>query len=153
MNLSAKEFKMGLFLKKLSILMLLILPAVTPVKAQCNYHAQTQECISKIHDGFIYVKSFPVDGKNGSKEKIEYSYVMTRDTQYFLNVCTPEKDTDGIIVTIYDFERNPVSTNYSDGRFFDALIFQCNATGIYYITYTFNGSKNYCAGSTLSFKK
>ena len=121
--------------------------------AQCDFNKQSQECISKVHDGFIYIKSFEVDGQNGKKEKVEYSYVMAKETQYYMNICTPGNDPDGIIVTIYDAQRNPVSTNYADGKFYEALIFQCNATGIYYISFTFNGSVNYCGGGVLAFKK
>jgi hypothetical protein len=153
MDLSVKRFEMSrIYLISIIGLFFFILFEKQSF-AQCDYNIQTEECLAKIQDGFIYVKSFPVDGRNGMKEKVEYSYVMTRDTQYYLNLCTPENDADGIIITIYDSERNPVSTNYADGRFFQALIYQCSATGIYYISYTFNGSKNYCAGSTLSFKK
>jgi hypothetical protein len=127
--------------------------ALYQVNAQCDFNSQSQRCIQNLHDGFIYIKSFEVDGLNGEKEKIEYSYVMTRDTQYYLNICTPEADLDGIIVTIYDSQRNAVSSNYTDGKFYEALIFQCSATGIYYITFTFNGSKNFCGSSVLAFKK
>ena len=123
------------------------------ITAQCNPSGFSQECISKIQDGFIFVKSFNVDGQQGAKQKVEYSYVMTKDTQYFMNICTAESDTDGIVVTIYDSKRNPVSTNYANGKFFPALIFECKATGIYYITYTFRESKNHCGGSILAFKK
>ena len=130
-----------------------ILSVPTESFAQCNPASLSKECITKIQDGFIFVKSFNVDGQQGAKEKVEYSYVMTRDTQYFMNVCTPEEDSDGIIVTIYDSKRNPVSTNYADGKFFPALIFECKATGIYYIVYTFQDSKHYCGGSALPFKK
>ncbi len=121
--------------------------------AQCDFNTQSQECISKVHDGFIYIKSFEVDGQNGLKEKVEYSYVMTKETQYYMNICTPGNDPDGITVTIYDAQRNPVSTNYANGKYYEALIFQCNATGIYYISFTFNESVNYCGGGVLAFKK
>ncbi|MBR9998760.1 MAG: hypothetical protein KFF73_07305 [Cyclobacteriaceae bacterium] len=121
--------------------------------AQCDFNKQSQRCIKDLHDGFIYIKSFEVDGLNGGKEKIEYSYVMTRDTQYYLNICTPESNPDGIIVTIYDSQRNAVSSNFADGKFYEALIFQCSATGIYYLTFTFNDSKNFCGSSVLAFKK
>lgn len=141
------------------IFQLLILPGFIllttgfSVQAQCDFYDESQECISKVHDGFIYIKSFEIDGQNGKKEKVEYSYVMAKETQYYLNICTPGNDPDGIIATIYDAQRNPVSTNYADGKFYEALIFQCNATGIYYISFTFNGSVNYCGGSALAFKK
>ncbi len=121
--------------------------------AQCNPSEYSQECIPKIQDGFIFYKSFNIDGQNGAKEKVEYSLVFTKDTQYYLNICTAEENTDGIVVTIYDSKRNQVSTNFANGKFFPGIIFQCNSTGIYYISYTFRASKNYCGGSVLAFKK
>jgi hypothetical protein len=141
------------FLLRFSIPAVLFLLIATNADAQCDFNTQSQRCIKDLHDGFIYIKSFEVDGRNGEREKIEYSYVMTRDTQYYLNICTPESNSDGIIVTIYDSQRNPVSSNYADGKFYEALIFQCSATGIYYLTFTFDGSKNFCGSSVLAFKK
>jgi hypothetical protein len=141
------------FFHKLIISGILLCNINLQVYAQCDFNDQSQECIKKLQDGFIYIKSFEVDGRNGEKDKIEYSYVMTRDTQYYLNICTPAGNNDGIVITIYDSRRNPVSTNFTDGKFYQALIFQCSATGIYYITYTFEGSENFCGGSVLAFKK
>jgi hypothetical protein len=153
MDSSVKEHTMRKFFRKLIILGFLFFAIEIQVNAQCDFNNQSQDCISKVHDGFIYIKSFEVNGQNGKKEKIEYSYVMAKETQYYLNICTPGEDPDGIVITIYDAQRNPVSTNYADGKFYQAIIFQCNATGIYYISYTFNGSVNYCGGSILAFKK
>jgi len=141
------------YLPTLIILWFVILLDAPRVKAQCDFSSQSQRCISELQDGFIYIKTFQVNGQDGEKDKIEYSYVMARDTQYYLNICTPEEDNDGIIVTIYDSQRNPVSSNYADGKFYKALIFQCSATGIYYLTYTFEGTGNYCGSSVLAFKK
>jgi hypothetical protein len=153
MDLSVKEIEMKKIFQLIILSGFILLTTGPSVHAQCDYNRESQECISKVHDGFIYIKSFEIDGQNGKKEKVEYSYVMAKETQYYLNICTPGNDPDGIIVTIYDAQRNPVSTNYADGKFYEALIFQCNATGIYYISFTFNGSVNYCGGSALAFKK
>jgi hypothetical protein len=121
--------------------------------AQCNADELANGCISKLQDGFTFLKTFKVDGQGGAKAKVEYSYVFSKDTQYFLNICNPGSDTDGIVVTMYDSKRQLVSTNFANGKYYTGLVYPCNATGIYYITFTFNNSSGYCGGSVLGFKR
>lgn len=122
-------------------------------QAQCDGEALAQACVPKLQDGFTFLKTFKIDGVGGAKNKVEYSYVFSKDTQYFLNICTNGSDTDGIVVTMYDSKRQVVSTNYNNGKFYPGIVYPCNATGIYYITFTFQGSANYCGGSVLGFKR
>lgn len=122
-------------------------------EAQCNAEALAQACVPKLQEGFTFLKTFKIDGVGGAKNKVEYSYVFSKDTQYFLNICANGGVTDGIVVTMYDSKRQVVSTNYANGKFYPGIVYPCNATGIYYITFTFQGSTNYCGGSVLGFKR
>jgi hypothetical protein len=122
-------------------------------RAQCNAEALANNCISNLQDGFTFLKTFKVNGQDGTKNIVEYSYVFSKDTQYYLNVCSSGANLDGIVVTMYDSQRHVVSTNFNNGKFYPGLIYPCNATGIYYITFTFKGSKTYCGGSVLGFKR
>ena len=54
------------------------------VNAQCNADALAQNCVPKLQDGFTFLKTFKVDGLGGAKNKVEYSYVFSKDTQYFI---------------------------------------------------------------------
>lgn len=121
--------------------------------AQCDAEALANSCIPNLQDGFTFLKTFKVDGQSGAKKKVEYSYVFSKDTQYYLNICSKSQDTDGIVVTMYDSKRHIVSTNFNNGKFYPGLIYPCNATGIYYITFTFKESKAHCGGSVLGFKR
>ncbi len=123
------------------------------VNAQCNADALAQACVPKLQDGFTFLKTFKVDGMGGAKSKVEYSYVFSKDTQYFLNICSSGDATDGIVVTMYDSKRQIVSTNFNNGKFYPGIVYPCNATGIYYITFTFQGSTSHCGGSVLGFKR
>ncbi len=125
----------------------------TDVQAQCDANAQAEACISNLKEGFTFLKSFQIDGEGGSKSKVEYSYVFSKDTQYSINICADGSDTDGIVVTMYDSNRKMVATNFVNGNFYPAIMYPCNATGIYYITFTFEGSANHCGGSVLGFKR
>lgn len=121
--------------------------------AQCEPETHCQSCIKQIEDGFTYLKSYKIDGEGGAKGKVEYSYVFTKGAQYFLNICSEAAQADGIVLTIYDSTRKMVGTNYLNGKFFPIVKYPCNATGIYYITFTFENPTAYCGGSVLGFKR
>jgi len=121
--------------------------------SQCNADSYSEDCIGKLPGGFTFLKSFAIDGQGGAKNKVEYSYVFSKDTQYSINICAEGESTDGIVVSMFDSNRRRVMTNLIQGNFYDGIQYPCNATGIYYITFTFEGSSNYCGGSVLGFKR
>jgi len=150
---------MGLMMRKkyyiLGISIFALLCFSLQLQAQCGAKAQASACITELEDGFTFLKSFEVDGKSGAKTKVEYSYVFSKDTQYYINICSEGEGsgTDGIIITMYDSKRQMVSTNFNNGKFYPGLIYPCNATGIYYITFTFRESQYHCGGSVLGFRR
>ena len=121
--------------------------------AQCDTAGKVQACVPNPSTGYTLIKSFHIDGEGGSKAKIEYSYVFTKGTKYLVNVCGAEETPDGVVVTLYDKYRNKVASNLVEGTIVPAIAYPCSATGIYYITYTFQESKEYCGGSTIGFKR
>jgi hypothetical protein len=120
---------------------------------QCNSDNFSNACIPKLAGGFNFLKSYKIDGESGSKDKVEYSYVFTKGTQYMINICANGQATDGIVVTLFDSARNKVASSKINGQFISAIAYPCNATGIYYIQYTFDGSSSRCGGSALGFKR
>jgi hypothetical protein len=121
------------------------------VIAQCNAESFTNQCIPKLAGGFNFLKSYKIE--KGGKEYVEYSYVFTKGTQYMINICAEPQPTDGIVVSLFDSNRNRVATSKYNGQFLSAIAYPCNTTGIYYIQYTFDGSAGYCGGSALGFKR
>lgn len=121
--------------------------------AQCDAESYTNACIPKLADGFNFLKSYSIDGKGGAKDKVEYSYVFTKGTQYMINLCSKGESVDGIVVTLYDSQRNQVASSKYNGQYISAIAYPCNTTGIYYIQYTFEGSNSHCGGSALGFKR
>ena len=141
-------------MKKLFFFVLSIfLLSATESIGQCNAENLSNQCIPKLAGGFNFLKSYKVDGAGGAKDKVEYSYVFTKGTQYMINICAPSQPTDGIIVSLYDSNRNKVASSKFNGQYLNTIAYPCNATGIYYIQYTFDGSASYCGGSALGFKR
>ncbi len=139
-------------MKKLiiSVFAIVILSALDVI-GQCNSEALSNQCIPKLAAGFNFLKSYKIE--KGSKDYVEYSYVFTKGTQYMINICAPNQPTDGIVVSLFDSNRNKVATSKVNGQFISAIAYPCNTTGIYYIQYTFDGSSQYCGGSALGFKR
>jgi len=121
------------------------------VIAQCNAENLSTQCIPKLASGFNFLKSYKIE--KGGKEFVEYSYVFTKGTQYMINICAAGANTDGIVVSLFDSNRNKVASSKVQGQFISAIAYPCNTTGIYYIQYTFDGSTSYCGGSALGFKR
>lgn len=142
-------------MKKVILILFSTLLVASAPKAysQCNPDSFANDCIPKLASGFNFLKSYKVDGEGGNKEKVEYSYVFTKGTQYMINVCANGGSTDGIVVTLFDSGRNKVASSKINGQFISAIAYPCNATGIYYIQYTFDGPSARCGGSALGFKR
>ena len=139
-------------MKKTAFLVLFIFTInILDVIGQCNSEALSTQCIPKLAAGFNFLKSYKIE--KGSKDVVEYSYVFTKGTQYMINLCAAGQDTDGIVVSLFDSNRNKVATSKVNGQYISAIAYPCNTTGIYYIQYSFDGSTNYCGGSALGFKR
>lgn len=124
--------------------------------AQCNTDAYSETCISDIQSkGYTFVKSYKVDGAAGSKPKIEFSYVFSKDTEYLFAINGTDGEASGIVLTIYDSNRKLITTNFDkvNNKFYKAINFPCKVTGIYYMTFTFEGSKSQCAAAVVGFKR
>jgi len=141
-------------MRKTALLILFALLSFGPnLFAQCNPDDYTTACVPQLATGFNFLKSYKIDGEGGAKGKVEYSYVFTKGTQYFINLCANGAATDGIVVSLFDSSRNQVASSKIDNQLLKAIAFPCNATGIYYIQYTFDNSSKYCGGSALGFKR
>jgi hypothetical protein len=139
-------------MKKLIFIVLSVFVLSTlEVIGQCNSETLSTQCIPKLSAGFNFLKSYKIE--KGGKEFVEYSYVFTKGTQYMINICASGTSTDGIIVSLYDSNRNKVASSKINGQFISAIAYPCNTTGIYYIQYTFDGSTSNCGGSALGFKR
>jgi len=142
-------------MKKVSaIVFLVLISGFTSFKliGQCNADTFSNACIPKLGEGFNFLKSYKIDGESGAKDKVEYSYVFTKGTQYMINLCASGNSPDGIVVSLFDSNRNKVASSKINGQLVSAIAYPCNATGIYYIQYTFDGGSK-CGGSALGFKR
>ena len=121
--------------------------------AQCNSELYANRCLKEFTNGFTFVKSFRIDGRGGTRRKIEYTLVFSKDTNYQLQIQGKDGNAQGIIATLYDSKRDRKATSYFSNKFYPDLTYKCRATGIYYLTFTFKDSKSFCGAAALAFKR
>jgi hypothetical protein len=124
------------------------------IDAQCSPESYCNECIDKLTDSkYNFLKSYKIDRADETLDRAEYSYVLTKATKYMINICSTVDHSAKIMLTIYDRNRTKVASNEMNGKVASAMIFDCTATGIYYLRYEFSDPSVRCAGSALGFTK
>lgn len=136
---------------KVSCLVFLSIAGTPRCYAQCNNDEFVTSSIASLLPGYSLLKSYKINGEK-DLEKVEFSYVLTKGTQYIINL-KDKNSAPSTVVTLYDSQRNKIATNKISGTIAPAIAFSCGSTGIYYLTYTFEPSSERCAGSTLAFKR
>lgn len=121
--------------------------------AQCNAELYNNKALKQLTTGYTFVKSYRVDGRNGTRKKIEYTCVFSKDTNYMIQIAGKDGGAQGIIATLYDSKRNKKASNYYDNKFYPTWTYKCRATGIYYLTFTFKDSQSFCGAAVLGFKR
>jgi hypothetical protein len=135
-----------------SLLIALGLLSSLEASGQCNSDAFVSASVAGMTPGYSLLKSYKIAGEK-DLEKMEFSYVLTKGTQYMLNIKDDAAPAPATVVTLFDSKRNKIASNKISGSTASAIAFACGATGIYYIQYTFESSSQRCAGSTLAFRR
>lgn len=139
--------------KSIFISLFLLVVGMLQAPAQCNSEELCNNCIPRLSEtGFNFLKTYKISGGK-DLTKVEYSYVFTKGTQYMVSLCDQNAGDNSIMVTIYDAQRNKVANNKVKGQLLTGVVYPCNATGIYYLQYTFESSSARCGGSALGFRK
>jgi hypothetical protein len=137
----------------LGFVLVMFLGANSEIQAQCNAELFISKALQQLTPGFTFVKSYRIDGRNGTRPKIEYTCVFSKDTNYTLTIVGKDGGSQGIIATLYDSRRNQMVSNFSENKFYQTLNYKCRATGIYYLTFTFKDPTPFCGGAVLGFKR
>ena len=87
--------------------------------------------------------------KKNEQGYYECSYVLTKGTRYNLGTCF--NTADNLKIEVFNSKRMLVASITSEKRY-SKLSYKCEASGIYYMRFSFN-SNNSCGASLLSFAR
>jgi len=146
-------FKTRFYMKKLVFLLLTIAAVQTSGNAQCNADLYSEKSLKNISPGYMYEKSYRVDGRGGRRQKVEYSCILSKDINYSFTMNSKDGGSQGLIFSLFDARRNMVATNYINDKFFEGIQYKCNSTGIYHLSFTFKDSRSFCGAAVLAFRR
>jgi hypothetical protein len=121
--------------------------------AQCDSEQYSQKSLKALTPGFTFVKSYKIDGKNGVRKNIEYTCVFSKDTNYMIRIQGKDGGANGIVATLYDQQRNELTTSFVSNKFYPGWTYKCKSTGIYYLLFSFKESESYCGAAVLGFRR
>src|SRR5437879_5381517 len=88
----------------------------------CDTTVFVQECVDKIPDGFHFLKGYPIVKKEHGQ--VEYSYVFTKGTTYFISLN--ESSSKNIAIEVYNYDREIVASSIVNGQIISGIIYSCN---------------------------
>jgi hypothetical protein len=103
---------------------------------------------------YQFIKNFPVETSK-QVEKVQYTYVLNRDTKYRMVIVDSGVKGQRMKVTIRDSGRKLLTNNKDKQKpgFVNQLDFVCPATGIYYFEVTFENDHKDCGLNILGYQK
>ena len=137
----------GLFLN-----FILVCSIAFSANAQCDADALAPACNAKLGI-FTFIKNYKLDPAKATNNSLEFSYVFSKETQYFVSVCDGKSDSPKIEITLLDNNKKVLASNLEKGKYFPGIAYKCSTTGIYYMVYNVTAATDKCAISALGFKK
>jgi len=102
--------------------------------------------------GFTFMKRYHIKGKAGQNQKVVYSKILSKNAIYHYSIH-PNTSIYGVRVEVYNSANELVISNHRNGRYYKALDFLVENTGIYHLRITFENPNNYQAELVLGFKR
>ncbi len=108
----------------------------------------TDLCTSSV-SGFNFIKSFAFTCK--PSEDFEFSYVLVKKSRYNVRLCL--EHSSSLQVELYNSYRDKLLTFTPKPESVDSFVYECNATGIYYIRILNREGKEVSGQISLAFQK
>jgi hypothetical protein len=120
--------------------------------AICNGDKLKLQALRSLPKNSTLIQSYTINGKGGCRRN-EATCLLSRDMDYVVRIASQDDGSYGIVVCLYDANRNEMITSDINNKLFNGWTFKCKQTGIYYLSFTFKDSQNYCGGAVLGFKR
>lgn len=108
-----------------------------------NFYAQDKvvDSCDVLSKDYIFSKSRVLEVKNKKQvENAVYSIVLNKGTTYIFTACKRSDSKSDMEVQLLDSKDRIVLTNFSSksNKYYEKVLFNCNASGTYYLKYIFD---------------
>lgn len=138
-------------MKKITLLLISYLICFSCM-AQCD-DAFLDNCATKLN-GNTFLKAYKINpSEQKSGKPVEYSYVFSKDTYYYLSICSDAPE-NLMIVNLFDKNKRIIATSFDKrtGKHYPALSYKCMATDVYYLSFEFENNSG-CGVGVLGFQE
>ena len=103
---------------------------------------------------YQFIKNFPIETSK-QVEKVQYTYVLNRDTKYRLVIADNGVKGERMKVVIRDAAKKKIADNKDKQKsgFVNQIDFTCPSTGIYFFEATFENDHKDCGLNILGYQK
>jgi hypothetical protein len=136
---------------------LVLVAALITSSFMAQGNCQVDELLKKnrpLLESYQFIKFFPIE-TNRQTEKVEYSYLLNRDTKYRLVIVDNGVKGERMMVTLRDPQKKVMATNKDKQKrdFMNQLDFVCPVTGVYYFEVSFEDGRKDCGLNILGYQK
>ena len=121
------------------------------LRAQCNHEIDDAQCLEQISQSNTFVKSYKLTERK--VEDKEFSSVLAKNTQYYLNLCEHGELSNNVVINVYNTKRKLIASNKKKNDILPELSFKCEKTGVYYFEFKASASAADCGIGALSFRR
>ena len=121
------------------------------LRAQCNHEIDDAQCLEQISQSNTFVKSYKLTQRK--VEDKEFSSVLAKNTQYYLNLCEHGELSNNVVINVYNTKRKLIASNKKKNDIHPELSFKCEKTGVYYFEFKASASAADCGIGALSFRR
>lgn len=129
--------------------LIIIFPLITAFAddEDCEDEDFLDEC-AEVIDGYKFLKANKISIEDDGE--VEYKSVFSKGSTYMLTACNGGGGS--MKVTLYDRNKKKVMSNFIQSKYFPAVTYPCQATGVYYLKYEFTEGSG-CGVGIIGFKK
>ncbi len=143
---------------KIKLIGLAILTSITSVAMistppPCGTDAFLEHFAPKLGE-YIFIKTFDIK-TDPENNKSSASYILSKGSKYKIIICDQDEKGNKMKVKLYDRNHKLISSNYNSDskKYYTAINYTCNATGVYHIESSFRKGKHGCGNIILGFSK
>ena len=123
------------------------------LQAECNTDKAIKSAQDSMEGSHRVIKTFPLDGRGGTRKKLEFTVVLEQGTTYQFAVSGANGEPHGIEMTLYDSQRNKLGSSVYNGEYLSGFAYKVRSVGIYYLSFTFTNTSSYCGGAVVAMMK
>lgn len=140
------------------IFLLVVVLIAQKTSAQCGVTKLVDSC-SVMPKEFMFSKSRVIEIKNKKDAKgAIYSMILTKGQNYLITICEGGKSFNKgrMVIDLLDAKDRLITSSYDpkQKKYYNKIVFNCNASGMYYLAYGFDGPENIgCGVSSIGIEK